>query len=86
MKLFKKTALAGALGLALLSTSCLGPDNTFNNLHKWNDELSESKWTNEAAFIGLTIIPVYSLAYLADILIFNSIEFWGGESPVESND
>lgn len=85
MKLFKKTALAGALGLALLSTSCLGPNNTFNNLHKWNDELTDNKWINEAAFLGLNIIPVYGLAYFADIIVFNSIEFWGGDSPVEAN-
>jgi hypothetical protein len=30
----------------------------------------------------LTIIPVYGIAYLGDIIIFNSIEFWGGENPI----
>lgn len=87
MKLLKKTALAGALGLTLLATSsCLGPMNTFNNLRKWNEELTENKWVNELAFIGLNIIPVYGIAYLGDIIIFNSIEFWGGDNPVQSNE
>jgi len=29
---------------------------------------------------ALNIIPVYGFAYLADIIVFNSIEFWTGES------
>ena len=42
--------------------------------------LFRSKWANEAIFLGLNIIPVYGFAYLADIVVFNSIEFWTGES------
>jgi hypothetical protein len=79
----KKTFLAGLLGLTLLGSSCLGPNNAFNGLHHWNRNLDESKWINELVFVGLTVIPVYSLCYLGDILIFNSIEFWGGENPIE---
>ena len=86
MKLLKKSALAGVLGLGLLATSCLGPMNTFNNLRKWNSELTGNKWGDELVFIGLNIIPVYGIAYLGDILIFNSIEFWGGDNPVQANE
>ena len=60
-----------------LRTSCLGPNKTWNSLHDWNTKVSDSKWGNEAIFFGLTIIPVYSLVYLFDILITNSIDFWG---------
>jgi maltose-binding protein MalE len=76
----KKTLLACALGLTLLGTSCLGPNKTWNNLHDWNTKVTENKWGNEAVFLGLNIIPVYGLCYLADILIFNSIEFWDSGS------
>ena len=75
----KKILLACALGLSLLGTSCLGPDKTFNNLHDWNTKATDSKWGNEAIFLGLNIIPVYGLCYLADIVVFNSIVFWKGE-------
>jgi len=78
----KKSLLACALTLSLFSSSCLGPDNAFNRLHYWNKNMSENKWGNEAMFVLLTIIPVYGFAYLGDILIFNSIEFWGGENPI----
>jgi hypothetical protein len=29
------------------------------------------------------ILPVYGLCTLGDALIFNSIEFWGGENPIQ---
>ena len=70
----KKLFLAAALAVGL--SSCLGPNKTFNDLNDWNDQVTENEWANEAVFIGLNIVPVYSLAYLADIVVFNSIEFW----------
>jgi hypothetical protein len=80
----KKKLVAGLLGLSLLTTSCLGPNNAWESLHHWNRNMNESKWINELVFIGLTIIPVYGICYLGDIVIFNSIEFWGGENPVSA--
>jgi len=74
----KKLFLAAALAATL--TSCLGPNKTFNDLNDWNDQVTENEWANEAVFIGLNIVPVYSLAYLADVVVFNSIEFWDGEN------
>ena len=32
--------------------------------------------------MGLCILPAYELCCLGDVLIFNSIEFWGGQNPV----
>lgn len=72
----KKLILAAALALG--ASSCLGPNPTFNDLNDWNQEVTDSEWGNEAIFLGLNIVPVYSLAYLADIVVFNSIEFWDG--------
>jgi len=81
----KKSLLAAALALTMLGTSCLGPNNAFNNLNRWNQKVTDSKWANEGIFLVLNIIPVYGLWYYGDILIFNSIEFWGGENPIKSN-
>jgi Domain of unknown function (DUF3332) len=78
----KKTILGAALALGLLGSSCLGPNNAFDSLHHWNKGVTDSKWANEGIFVVLTIIPVYGVAYLGDIIIFNSIEFWGGENPI----
>jgi Domain of unknown function (DUF3332) len=80
----KKTFLAAALALTMLSTSCLGPNNAFNGLHEWNKKVTDNKWGNEGIFLVLTILPVYGLFYFGDIVIFNSIEFWGGKNPIDS--
>ena len=79
----KKTLLGCALALGLTTTSCLGPDNAWENLHDWNRTVTDNKWANEGIFLGLTIIPVYALFQLGDILIFNSIEFWTGNNPID---
>jgi len=81
----KKSLLAASLALTMLGTSCLGPNNAFNNLNRWNQKVTDSKWANEGIFLVLNIIPVYGLWYYGDILIFNSIEFWGGDNPIKSN-
>jgi hypothetical protein len=40
------------------------------------------KWVNWLVFLGLSIIPVYQLFVLADVLVLNSLEFWTGRNPV----
>jgi hypothetical protein len=76
--------LGGTLGVAaaLSFTSCIGPNNAYESLHTWNSKLSESKWVNELAFLGLNIIPVYGICMLGDIVLFNSVEFWTGENMI----
>ena len=75
----KKALLGLALAASLTFTSCLGPNTLFNDLHEWNGQVSEQDWVNEVVFLGFTIIPVYSIAYLIDIVVLNTIDYWGGE-------
>ena len=76
----KKAILGAALaGLALSSTSCLGPNRAFNGVHEWNQTVSDEDVVNELVFLGCTILPVYGLAYLVDIVALNTIEYWSGE-------
>lgn len=42
----------------------------------WNSSVG-GKFVNELVFLALHIIPVYEVVYLADVLIFNTIDFWG---------
>lgn len=70
------------LASCVLFTSCIGSFRTFNSLKTWNEGLSGSKFVNELVFACFHIIPVYGVAYLADILVFNSIEFWSGSNPI----
>jgi len=79
-KLFCRAGAAVALAACLSTTSCIGPNNAYNSLLTWNSKLSESKWLNELAFLGLNIIPVYGLFLFGDYIIFNSVEFWTGDN------
>jgi hypothetical protein len=67
---------------SMLFSSCIGSFGLFNKLLKWNQGLS-NKFINELVF--LIISPVYGLAGTADVLIFNTIEFWTGNNPMQAN-
>jgi hypothetical protein len=75
----KKILLAVISALALGSTSCLGPNHTFNDLGDWNQNVTDSDVANEAIFIGLNVVPVYGLAYFADLVVFNTVIYWKDE-------
>lgn len=79
-KLIKKVAATVAATACLFATSCIGPNNAFNSVASWNSKLSDTKWVNELAFLGLNIIPVYPLCLFGDYLVFNSVEFWTGNN------
>lgn len=74
----KKILIASVLSLGLFS-ACLGPNKYWNKLHDWNTTANENRWVNEGIFLVFTIIPVYGITYLADIVVFNSIEWWSGK-------
>ncbi len=78
----KKLALACILSLGILFSGCLGPNNLHDSIRNWNAELAEQDWLNETIFIGLNIVLVYPLAYLGDILVLNTIDYWSGENPI----
>jgi hypothetical protein len=78
----KKALIAAVLSVGLLG-SCLGPNRLFNKLHDWNLGATENRWANEGIFLVCTIIPVYGVCYLIDIVVLNSIEWWSGENPME---
>lgn len=82
----------GLIGLAAIvlvmgmaTGGCYGPFKLTRKVHEWNGQVG-GKWANEAAFLLFIAIPVYGVASLADAVIFNSIEFWGGKNPIAGRD
>ena len=73
---------AGLVALALLTSGCYGPFNLTRRLHAWNGTISD-KWGREFMFVILAWVPVYGLVALGDAVVFNSIEFWTGDNPVD---
>lgn len=75
-----------ALALGLSTTGCIGNKNScclFRNILNWNLKMHDNEWVRELVFLGLNIVPVYGLSLFADVLIFNSIDFWTGDNPVK---
>ena len=74
-------AVAAATILAFCA-GCFGTFGLSRSLWHWNDKTTDSKALKELLFFALCIVPVYELSALADVLIFNSIEFWSGKNPI----
>ena len=80
----KKLISVLLVGCILLSVSCTGPFKLTKRVHAWQTSF-ENKWVDEVAFLGCVILPVYSLSTLGDAIIFNSIEFWTGDNPMDDD-
>ncbi len=69
------------LSATILCSSCIGSFGLTSKVKDWNDNLGD-KWVNELVFLGLNIVPIYSISLFVDAVVLNSIEFWTGENPV----
>ncbi|MGL4292143.1 MAG: DUF3332 domain-containing protein [Bacteroidales bacterium] len=76
MKKSRITLVATVLAGSMMFSSCIGPFKVTKSMWAWNSGVG-SKFVNELVFLALHIIPVYEVVYLADVLVFNTIEFWG---------
>jgi dipeptidyl aminopeptidase/acylaminoacyl peptidase len=75
-----------------LTPGCLGNFKLTTGLWGWNTSISGGyqgdagqDWVNELVFLAFVIIPVYQIAALADVIIFNTIEYWSGESVLDGS-
>lgn len=76
-----KTFLA-ALTLVPVLTGCLGNMGLTGKVKEFNLEATEHRWGREGIFLGFQVFYVYRVCALLDLLVFNSIEFWSGENPI----
>ena len=77
----KLRVLALVLGVSILSSSCYGPFRLTTRLHTWNGQVGD-KFVNALVFFAFVVVPVYGVTTFADAVVFNTIEFWGGQNPV----
>jgi hypothetical protein len=80
-KRFFRLVTVGAISCSLLFSSCIGPFALSNKLLSWNQTVSD-KFVNAIIFAVLS--PVYVVTLIGDSLLFNTIEFWSGENPIEA--
>ena len=72
-----------AVALMLCASGCYGPFNLTRRLYNWNGQAGTTKWEQEMIFLLLVALPVYELTALGDAIVFNSMEFWTGNNPVD---
>ena len=81
-KTFLKVAVICLLCGSMTLTSCIGSFNLTHKLLNLNKQIGD-KFVNELVFFAFwTILPVYWVSGVADLIVLNSIEFWSGDNPV----
>lgn len=81
MKKNKIVAVSAILAGCMFMSSCIGSHALFNKVSDWNQSVS-NKWVNEILYFAMWCVPVYEISLLADMWIFNTIEFWSGSNPI----
>lgn len=70
-------------GTCVMTTSCIGSFGLLNKFSAWNMSATGNKYVN--GFIGILLSPVYACCFTADMIIFNTIEFWSGSRLISSS-
>lgn len=84
-RLPRRAALAAlAVTSATLVGGCFGSFGLTQKVWKFNDGASSNKWIKWLLFLGLIIIPVYSISVFVDAIVLNTIEFFTGKNPMLS--
>ena len=83
-----RRAIAAAIVVSFVfsNTACFGSFNLTRKLWGFNNTVSPNKWIKWLAFLGLSIVQIYTIAAFVDAIVLNSIEFWSGQNPVTSNE
>jgi len=63
-----------------LLSGCVGSNIATSKVLQFNVEVVDNKYARGGVNVLLT--PVYALTMTVDLLFFNSVEFWMGESPL----
>ena len=75
-----KIAIVAALGVTTLS-GCMGQMGVNGPSHKKGNLMAvDNRYAREGLFILMS--PIYGIASIADLFIFNSIEFWTGKNII----
>jgi hypothetical protein len=77
----KGIALVLVAAVGALSAGCFGKFQLTRKVYDMNQSIDE-KYVRSAATWIFVLVPVYGIAALLDLIVFNVIEFWTGENPV----
>lgn len=81
MRRTRRRLAALALVIASASSGCYGSFAITQEVYKRNRRV-DGRAAREGVFIALILVPVYEVALLADMLVFNTIELISGDNPL----
>ena len=73
------------VAFAITSFACYGQFPLTHMVYEVNGDITDNELGQSIILWIFLILPVYWFAMLGDALIFNLIEFWTGEAPIQSN-
>ncbi len=76
----KGIAIVLVAAVGALSAGCFGKFQLTRKVYDINKSIDD-KYVRSAATWIFVIVPVYGVAALIDLIVFNVIEFWTGENP-----
>lgn len=77
-KILMVTTLATAMTGTL--TGCIGSNAVTGKVMEFNLQAVDNRYARGG--LNMLLAPVYALTVAADSIVFNSIEFWAGENPL----
>ncbi len=78
--MWKRVMLAGAL--AAWSAGCIGTGGLTGKAREMNLRAVENRWGRQGLYLGMQALWIYRITTVADLFVFNSIEFWSGTNPI----
>ena len=85
-KMMTRLLVLTLIGTTTFTTACFGNFSLTRGIYGWNKTVSNNKFVQWIVFLGLCVIPVYEIGALADLFIFNLLEFWTGSNPMASRE
>jgi hypothetical protein len=75
-------ALALGLAAMLLAAGCFGRFRAVGAVYDFNKSASDSTVVRSLLMVALVFIPVYEVAFLADVLVLHVLDFFNGTNQV----
>lgn len=70
-----------AVVVPMTTVGCFGRFELTRKLYRFNRGISSDRWVRWFTFLVMAFFPVYFVGGLVDVILGNSVEFWGGQSP-----
>lgn len=81
-RILKAVALMLVVSVGFLSSGCFGKFQLTRKVYEVNKSMEE-KYSRSALTWVLVIVPVYAIAGILDFVVFNVVEFWSGQNPLD---